>query len=633
MSVEERSPAPVLPPQPPRSPRRAKRRLRLARTIILVVLIVGAVVVVAESLSLVRHAKQAQASLEAFKTSLKNNDSAAAARHLHDADASLAVAHRRYDSVPLRVLRQVPLLGWPVSDAGRLLKAASDVSSAGNDALGLYDQVRGSGSKLFHNDTVSLPELASVTQDADRMVAKMDRAERQLKAVHAAFWEPSIGSSRDKALRQVTSLRDQGRTAQKLLQLAPRLVGADGARTYLVAVLNPAELQGAGGSALNMLAVRFDGGRMTILRSGSTYDITNENAPTHFTPLADDPWLAGVSATVLAAADRSPDFRTSGQELMRGYAAQFHQNIDGIIALDPIALQGLMRQIAPFSTPGYGLVTADNIVPSLLVDSYARFPNLEQRHVYNNALMNTLLHRILGGGHMVGKGTALRNAADNGHLQIYMNDGQVQQEVESAQLLRTLPSTTAGDMLGVYTADTNASKVDFWQRRAIDQRVNVAADGSVDVVRTVTLTNAAPAYAGPGADPGWGYLTRISIPLVSMYLPTPAQVTSFTVNGQPHHYLNKTERGWHAIFMRPIKVAQGAALTLVLHYSLPAGTAPHGHYQLAVAAQPLVQPASVTVSVTGPGNCRAGSGWANRGRTAQLQTADARPVVTAVDCR
>src|SRR5947209_6672620 len=83
------------------------------------------------------------------------------------------------------------------SAAGHLLSAAKDVSSAGQDALGLYDQVRGNGSKLFHNDTVSLSELSVVTRNADGMVAKMDRAERQLRAVHAAGWEPSVGAARD----------------------------------------------------------------------------------------------------------------------------------------------------------------------------------------------------------------------------------------------------------------------------------------------------------------------------------------------------------------------------------------------------------------------------------------------------
>ena len=598
---------------------RKKGRRRLGWLALLIVVIgAAAFVVAAESVSLVRHAKRAQASLEAFKAALQNNDPTGAQRDLRDADAQLAAADSRYRSTPLTFARHIPLLGWPVSDAGHLLSAAKDVSSAGQDALGLYDQVRGNGSKLFHNDTVSLPELAVVTHNADGMVAKMDRAERQLHAVHAAGWEPSVGAARDKALKQVTSLREQGRTAQRLLDLAPGLVGAQGQRTYLVTVLNPAELEGAGGAALNMMAIRFNQGRMKVLQSGATFDLTNENTPTMFAPLPDDPWLQGAKhGLVLAAADRSPDFRTSGQELMRGYTAQFKIKLDGIVALDPVALQSLMQQIPAFVTPGYGQISSENIVKTLLVDSYANFPDPAIRHDYNNQLMNTLLHSVLGGGHMLGKGKALRQAAQGGHLQIYMNDPAVQREVASADLLRTLPAPGAGDVLGVYTANTNASKVDYWQRRRINQRVALKPDGSADIIRTVTITNGAPAFTGPGTDIGTGYLTRVSAPMVSLSIPAAATPTSLTVDGKRAHFRRVDDRGLRFLVLSPTKLSPGSSMKVVLHYALPPGTVHGGRYQIALAAQPLLQPVPLTVTVVGTGSCHAASGWQTTGSQAR----------------
>src|SRR3954463_16571188 len=130
-SVDQRSPASVSPPpasRPRTRPSASRRRWRLARTIVAAFLLVGAVMAIVYSISLVRHAKQAQSALEAFKTSLQGNDSAAASRHLQDADAALAAARHRYDSFPLQVLRRVPLVGWPVSDAGKLVGAADKVA-------------------------------------------------------------------------------------------------------------------------------------------------------------------------------------------------------------------------------------------------------------------------------------------------------------------------------------------------------------------------------------------------------------------------------------------------------------------------------------------------------------------------
>src|SRR5947209_2716400 len=147
-SVEERSSAtPTDSPlrvggRPVRTGRRNGRR-RLGLLALLIILIGAAVfVIAAESVSLVRHAKRAQASLEAFKAALQANDAPGAQRDLRDANAQLAAADGRYRSTALTFARHIPLVGWPVSDAGHLLAAAKDVSSAGQDALGLYDQVR-----------------------------------------------------------------------------------------------------------------------------------------------------------------------------------------------------------------------------------------------------------------------------------------------------------------------------------------------------------------------------------------------------------------------------------------------------------------------------------------------------------
>src|SRR4051794_4772 len=133
-SVEQRSEASVTPPpatRPRTRPPASRRRWRLARTLVVAALLVGAVLAIVYSVSLVRHARQAQSALEAFKTSLQGNDSTAAARHLKDADAALAVARHRYDSFPLQVLRRVPLVGWPGSGAGKVVGGAGQGGPAG----------------------------------------------------------------------------------------------------------------------------------------------------------------------------------------------------------------------------------------------------------------------------------------------------------------------------------------------------------------------------------------------------------------------------------------------------------------------------------------------------------------------
>lgn len=613
--------------QPPR--RRRFRVWWVVLALLVLVLAFGAIAGL-KLLKMLREGEQAQNELTAFKTALKAGDPQQARPQLAAAKRDIAAAEASYHSWSIKAAGWIPILGQPVHDAGHLLTAARLVSRAGDDALGLYDQIHGNGSKLFHDNTVDLAEVRVVTQQATGMVDLMTTAQAELHKVKGWSWEPKVAHARDNALRQVSTLRQQGVDAEKLLKLVPPAVGADGPKTYLIVVLNPAELQNAGGSALSMMAARFVNGRMKIIQAGATSDLTNLNSPGHWRPLPEDPWLKG-DVQQLAAADRSPDWRTSGRELMRGYEAQFGRHVDGVVALDPIAMQDLMPQIGSFTTPGYGVVDAGNLAHKVLIDSYTLFTDRTLRHDYNQALMNEMLHRILGGGHMIGKFKALSDAAKAGHVQVLMDDPGLQEQVVKADALRVLPPPV-GDVVGVYTANTNASKTDVWQKRTVDQKVTVNADGSVDVVRTVTVTNAAPPYAGPGADIGTGYTTRVMQPRITDYFNGSAKIRSIRVNGQRAGWLKFRERGLLVASVNPVRLNPGQKAVVVMRYRLPAGTAAGGTYRLAVAAQPTYLPVRLTLSVGSSAGCRAAAaGWTVTGKQARLAQPMA-PMETTLRC-
>ena len=69
--------------------------------------------------------------------------------------------------------------------------------------------------------------------------------------------------------------------------------------------------------------------------------------------------------------------------------------------------------------------------------------------------------------------------------------------------------------------------------------------------------------------------------------------------------------------LRPVKLEPGARMKVVLQYALPAGTVKGGRYQLALAAQPVLQPVPLTVTVVGTGSCHAAPGWQTSGSQAR----------------
>jgi hypothetical protein len=223
-----------------------------------------------------------------------------------------------------------------------------------------------------------------------------------------------------------------------------------------------------------------------------------------------------------------------------------------------------------------------------------------------------------------------------------MRDPGLQAQVVKADAIRTLPPS-AGDVVGVFTANTNGSKTDVWQQRSVQQKVTVNADGSVDVVRTVTVRNAAPAYnpppndpatgfSAPPNDPGTGYLTRVAAPRITDYFTGSAKIRSVTVNGAKARYLRFPERGLRVVSVNPIRLNPGQSAVVVIRYRLPTGTASGGVLPIAVAAQPTYLPVPFSLSVSAGGGCTgAGQGWSTVRGTARL-TQTMAPLQTTVRC-
>ena len=69
----------------------------------------------------------------------------------------------------------------------------------------------------------------------------------------------TIGAARDTALEQVVSLESTLDSFRPLLDVMPSLLGADAPTTYLIAVMNPAELRASGGATLSLGEMSIDG--------------------------------------------------------------------------------------------------------------------------------------------------------------------------------------------------------------------------------------------------------------------------------------------------------------------------------------------------------------------------------------
>jgi hypothetical protein len=586
-------------------------------------LVVGAVLVLLGvaiwlALGLLSAARDARAAatgarteLQASARALRAGDQARARRGIRAATLDLARADAATHRVTVRVAGRLPIFSWPVADLRHLLAAGHILVGAADKAVTV--QARFTGSGVLHQGRIDLAAVQATVQDTTAVLGDVRRARAELDRVRGGWLAPGAAGARDATLRQLDDVEGQLRPLHDVVQVLPAAVSAAGPRTYLVAVSNSAELKAWGGALLAIAQLRFDHGRVTVPRSGQLRE-QQLTGRLRWPYVPGDPWHPPGSLSLFSSAGLSPNFPTSGEEILRAYQTLTGVRADGVIALDPTALAGLLRVSGPVTTPGYGKVGSNDVVRLLLADSYRRYPDRQVRHRYNQQLMDAVMGRVLHGGDLLRQVRGLGAAAAGRHLQLYFRDRRLQDATRAHGLAGAL-SSAAQDYLGVFTVNNNASKTDYFQRRQIEQRVRLAADGSARIDRTTRLTNTTQPQ--PGRDFRTGYTTGWGHPLVVVYLPGAATDLTVRIDGKPADkpadWSTFRELG-RLVVRTSVWLPPRSTHTVTVSYRLAKAAVPAGdglQYQLVADTQPIVHPAMLRVVVVPPSGSQAqtGSGW------------------------
>ncbi|MBS2936421.1 DUF4012 domain-containing protein [Nocardioides sp. J2M5] len=587
----------------PSSRRKTSRRLLRPATVVagLFLLLVVLVLLALPFRNAPASAESAKADLEAARTALQAGD-------LDAASASVASARQHADEVQGAVQgiggdiwSLVPVVGGPVSDVRHLGNALDRLTSTAEVAVEAWPTVVGKDATLLQGDAVDVDALRTLVGAVSTASADLDAAQLELGQVDdsALLVGTRLADARDQAAEVVTPLASAARSTKPLTDALPDLFGATGRKSYLLALLNPAEQRFSGGAPLTLAPLTVQDGRLTV---GEARDTTDRDLYQvgRWERVEGNPFHTGKLR--ISTATYAPDWSVSGEELLRGWERRGGDPQDGLIAVDVVALADLLRITGPVDVPVYGRVDAANFTQKMVGD-YDSFPSNEARHDLNLALLPVFSERLLAAGQGREKIESLRDSARGRHFAMWMRDPDVQAAVTDVGLAGEL-SDTDHDYLAVLNQNTNASKADYWQRRSVETDVRLREDGSAKVRMTITVDNDSPPYTQSFADPRGGTsVTRWNGMTLGVFLPTGADVTSATV-------ADKTQGSdTFDYYGRPYKLLRmtlppGESRTAVLEYVVPeAATAPGDGtitYHLDATPQGLVVPEQVSVTVHWP---------------------------------
>lgn len=597
MRITSRSPNPR-DPHPRPLHRSTLRRAALA----LLVLVLGlAIWLGATAWSVKSNLEGAREGAQQVKESLLNGSgeeaSNAVDKTLEHAKAAQSSAH----SLPWKAAAAVPLLGSPFKTGQQIsdvvVNLASDLLRPAVDAgVGLSPHSLYSGGRV---DLQLLRRQEPALKDLAQNAARIDA---QAAAIPKPAVPSPVSSARSQLQSQVAGMSRLLHNTEIAARVGPSMMGADGPRTYLLGFQTNAEARGTGGLLGGIGVLRFDDGRPSVGNLVSNSELNDARASVDLGP---------EFAQEYGFTNPFTDFRNSNLSSHFPYAAQIWKSmferdtgskVDGVIALDPVALSYILGATGPVTLADGEVVSKDNVVELTESTAYARFEgNNLARKQYLQDIASAVVKKTTEGIKSPGAFLdALGKAAAGRRIAVWSAIPADQKILEETSLAYAIPDDPA-PYAEVVINNLGGNKMDYYLRRTIsyaadscdgDMRASTVTVGISNVLSDVSKLP--PYIAGTeGLVAGLPFkvVPGSMVTSVRLLVTKGSRLTSVTSNGERLSAIVHEERG-HPSYEVQVVIPPGQSGELSFQISEPTAKG-----KPRVPVQPLIDDVTPVVSV------------------------------------
>jgi hypothetical protein len=535
-------------------------------------------------------------------------------RLVDQARAHTSGAQRRLGRWPLRQLGAVPL-------AGRDIRVAQAVAASGDRTAAATREVVAALQPLQTRP----PTRASIQRTAGALLALHGTLDDGLERVRAT--RPLVtGASRDQFLAAAASASATAERAGQALKLAAGLYGPPGTARWFLAFQNPAELRGTGGliGEYGILESSPSGPRLVKVAPYQVLDALTRTGVGLPKGLAGRYERLGVDRA-WSAVNIPPDMPTVGSIATRLYREATGDRIDGVIALDPLAVAQVLEAGGPIRVDGIRL-DADNIAQETLVQAYIRYAddnNARKRFLRQAAVASFDAFRRALARRPVELMQGLAAVARGRHVQVYSADPAGQRSLVGLGVGGSATAPAGGDYLMAVGINAGGNKLDAFLRRTLHWRVRLAADGSARATASLVLHNTVPRTGMPRYIVGpydRRFRKGVNEQIQTLYVAGRYGFSRASVNGRRVGAEAQAELGSLAL-TQPVGVPAGEKATISYQLTRPAAAEPlpggRLRYRLVLRPQATVWPDQARVVVAPP------DGWEFTGLPAGARASDA----------
>lgn len=436
------------------------------------------------------------------------------------------------------------VLPWIGGNLVAFRETAAAIDDIVSDALPPLAEVAGTldaDSLTLREGGLPIEELRAAQPGIDQAQTVVAAANDRLTSIETESVLPQIGE----AVAQVRALADE---ADSLLtgldiaaQLVPSMLGGDGARDYLLLFQNNAELRAGGGIPGATAIIAADGGALTL---GAQADSSDFRAPDD-QPILE---LTGQEEAIFGDqlgrfvqnVTQTPDFQRSGVLAQAWWERLGGVQVDGVVALDPVALSYLLEATGPIELIDGTQLNAQNAVARLLNETYLNIEDPRVQDAFFAEAAAAVFSKVSAfDGDASAMLDALARSVEERRILIWSADEAEQQLLSGTPLAGLMPqSDDERSGFGVYLNDGTAAKMSYYLDAVFRASSTVCRnDARPEFFVGATLTSNAPDDAAALPD----YITgagAAGVPLgdvrtfVQMVVPPDALVTSALVDGE-----------------------------------------------------------------------------------------------------
>lgn len=372
------------------------------------------------------------------------------------------------------IWRAVEIIPWLGPNLTAFREAAAAIDTIASDALPPLMTLAGEldfGDFVPKDGVVDIAAIQSLQPALAEASTAVAAAAEQVRGIDPTGTLPQIGEAVAQLSDVVATANGLVTGINGLVQVLPSMLGADGPRTLLLLVQNNAELRATGGIPGVVIEIKTDGGRIEL--GVQTTASAMGEFPEPVLPVTDTELqlYSKDIATYMQNVTVTPDFARTGALAAAMWRETYGTTVDGVIAVDPVALSFVLEATGPLTLTDGTALTAQNAVDLLLSEVYFRFERpADQDLFFADAARAVFDATMTYSGRPQDFIEAIARGAGEHRVYVWSahEDEQAYIGADGSTLATLLPvSDRMAAGFGVYLTDVTMSKVDWYLQPAV----------------------------------------------------------------------------------------------------------------------------------------------------------------------